>query len=162
MLFRSFTPSVRKAITSYIKNGGNIFISGQYVASDMTSQRASEEDKKFVSNVLGCTLAEGETVRNPRFDVVRNQNGLFSQERYTYNNKLNDKNYIVEKPDLLSPNTMVGAEVFMKFSDTDFGAAIIKNDGNSKSIVMSIPFEAIIDFEQRNRLMLEILDYFNN
>ena len=160
--FKTFTPSVRKAITSYIKNGGNIFISGQYVASDMTSQRASEEDKKFVSNVLGCTLAEGETVRNPRFDVVRNKSGVFSQERYTYNNKLNDKNYIVEKPDLLSPNTMVGAEVFMKFSDTDFGAAIIKNDGNSKSIVMSIPFEAIIDFEQRNRLMLEILDYFNN
>ena len=39
---------------------------------------------------------------------------------------------------------------------------VIKNDGNSKSIVMSIPFEAIIDFEQRNRLMLEIMDYFNN
>ena len=160
--FKTFTSGVRKAITSYIQNGGNIFISGQYVVSDMTGQRASDEDKQFVTNVLGCTLSEGETVRNPRFDVVSDKNGVFSEERYTYNNQLNDKNYIVEKPDLLSANHLVGAQVLMKFADTDYAASIIKDDGNSKSIVMSIPFESIIDFEQRNRLMMEILDYFNN
>lgn len=161
--YKTFSKELQNAISAYVEKGGDILISGQYVVSDMYSGRSSDADREFISGTLGCLPIEGDKIRNPRIDIIDTdeRTGL-SIERYTYNNQLNDEIYIVEKPDLLSANINAGAEILMKFADTDAGAAILKRDGKSKSIVMSIPFETIKDLEQRNRLMMEILDYFDN
>ncbi|MBQ2398798.1 MAG: xanthan lyase, partial [Muribaculaceae bacterium] len=161
--FKTFTPKVRQAITDYLNGGGDMLITGQYVASDMSDDKASEEDKRFVSEQLGCTLVQAETIRNPRIDVVSaDLSQYIVNDRYTYSNTLNEDFYIVERPDIIAPNASVGAKALMKFTDTDHCAAILKEQGRSKCVVMTVPFESIKDVEQRNRLMMEVLNYFDN
>ncbi len=53
--FKTFSKEMQNAITNYCQAGGNFFVSGAYVASDLWDNRlvkANEEDKKFAMEVL--------------------------------------------------------------------------------------------------------------
>ena len=159
--YKTFTTKLQNQIRDFVGRGGDLFVSGQYVASDMSSTRASVSDREFLSEVLGITPAEKQTITNPRI-IVRSGN-LTSEMtlcKYAYCNTLNEKIYIVETPDILMPDSTTDAETLMTFADTDFVAGVIKKDGKSTSIVMSIPFETIKDALLRNQLMKEIITTF--
>ena len=51
--FKTFTKELQSKITDYCKQGGNIFISGAYVASDLwDTEKPLVEDQKFAADVL--------------------------------------------------------------------------------------------------------------
>ena len=53
--FKTFSKPMQDCITAYCSQGGNIFISGAYVGTDLWDNRlipANEEDKKFATEVL--------------------------------------------------------------------------------------------------------------
>lgn len=160
--YKTFSRKLQDAITNFVDNGGDIFISGQYVVSDMFGTRASESDRNFARNVLGYTEADKQKITNPRVVVRSNDlSSEFSLSKYHYCNTLNEDMYIVEFPDIIMPNDQMNAEVLMTFADTDYAATTVMKNGKSKAIVMTVPFESVKDESLRKQLMKEILNYFD-
>ncbi len=158
--YKTFTPVMQKLLRQFVNKGGDLFVSGQYVASDLYSTRSNEDDKDFATRILGIAPGEKQQIRNARILVSDNElNTGLRKRTYLYNNTLNDKTYIVESPDMLAP--MGEAEILMEFDDNSYGAAVARKSGKSHVVVMSIPFESITGEKDRSQLMKEILTYFN-
>ena len=154
--FKSIPEKLQKELRSFVHKGGDLLVSGQYVASDLTSDRASQADRDFAAQVLGVAPAEPVRIRNPRI-ALSPESGMQNRS-FTYNNTLGRDMYIVENPDMLIP---IGeAQMFMDFDDNGQGAAVARKEGRSYTITMSVPFEAIKNPADRVELMKTILNYF--
>lgn len=161
MRFISFPSRLQHELREFIHHGGDLIVSGAYVASDLLDYRSPDGSREFAEEVLGINLAEGPKSMTGRVALKPIKGFAGSNKAISYSNNLNDKQYIVEKPDVLSPSGRIDSEVFMTFSDTDMPAGILTKKGKSKGAVMSVPFESIKDKGERDKLMIEILNYFN-
>lgn len=157
--YKTFSPEMQKLLRAFVNRGGDLLVSGQYVASDLHNPRSTDADKDFAIQILGVQPGETDKIRNPRFVVSRNNdlNAGLKNRSYTYNNTLNDKTYIVERPDMLEP--MGEAEILMEFDDNSRAAAVGRRSGKSRVVTMSIPFESIDGEADRSQLMQEILNF---
>jgi len=154
--YKTISEKLQKELKAYIRKGGDLLVSGAYVASDLTSDRASQADHDFAAQVLGVAAGEPTRMRNPR--VLMSPASGVHDRSFTYCNTLNDKIYIVDNPDMLVP---IGeAEMYMDFDDNGQGAAVVRHDGRSHIITMSVPFEAINQASDRVTLMKNILTFF--
>lgn len=147
--YRAFSDKLQSKLTSYVEKGGNLFVSGAYVVSDLFDERSSEADHEFARNVLGASLATS-SKHNGR---IGGNWGSFK-----YNNMLNDKQYIVEKPDALEPEG--SAITLLTFNDDKGVAAVSSKYGRGKVITMSVPFESITEEDMRDELMKSLLQSF--
>ncbi|MDE5713075.1 MAG: xanthan lyase, partial [Muribaculaceae bacterium] len=159
--FFTFSKKLQEELSLFTSKGGDLLVSGQYVISDLYDSRSAEGSRDFARNVLGITRGEGSNSYIGRLTTKsRTMGSKMSAGTFSYCRTLNDKQYIVENPDLIVPSGEVDADVFMTFSDSGNPAGILTKRGKSKGAVMSVPFEAIEDASDRSRLMGEILDYF--
>lgn len=154
--YKSIPASLQKELRSYVEKGGDLLVSGMYVAGDLTSDRASQSDRDFAAQILGINPDEPARISTPRI-ALSATNGATRRE-FSYCNTLNEKTYIVDNPDMLMP---IGeATLFMDFDDNGRGAAVYRKDGRSHVITMSIPFECINNAADRVALMKTILSTF--
>lgn len=157
--YKTFPAELQKKLRVFVEKGGDLLVTGQYVVSDLYSMRSSRADQDFATQILGISPGEQEKVRSPRFIPANDAySDGFGRRNYSFNNTLNDKMYIVETPDMLEP---IGeGMVLFEFDGNSGAAGVTREDGKSRTVVMSIPFEIITGAENRNALMKEILDYF--
>lgn len=157
--YKTFPEELQKRLRAFVDHGGDLLVTGQYVATDLYSTRSSRADQDFATQVLGVTPGQSEKVRSPRFFASSEaQKDGFSRRNYNYNNTLNEDMYIVESPDMLEP---IGeGEVMFEFDGNNGAAGVSRVDGKSHTVVLSIPFESINGADNRNALMKEILDFF--
>lgn len=151
--FRAFPEKLQEDLRQFTRKGGDLIVSGQYVASDLFDSRSSQNDRDFAEEVLGVVPGEGD---RPRSGSLSTADG----STLPYSNTLNDKTYIIEKPEILLPAPGADAEEILTYSDTRQGAGYIIDHGKSKNAVLSVPIEAITDPAGRNSLMKEILTRF--
>ncbi len=154
--FKTFTDSLQIAISEYLSGGGNIFISGSYIASDMTLRKDKEHpDRKFINDVLKYSLSSNHAVKNGR--VKTYGNSLFdTRYEFEFNTELNDRIYAVEAPDAINPAN--GAELLMRYSENEFSAATGYKDEYGM-VAFGFPFETIMGTDTRNSIMRAILKY---
>ncbi len=153
--FKTFTPEMQTQLRKYSDHGGKMLVSGEYVSSDLFTMRYGATDREFAQDVLGVLPVD--SVGRPKSGRLRASDG----RSIDYSANLNDKIYIVENPDNLSPSPNVKAETFLTFSDTSTPAGYLIEHGRSRNAIMSVPFEAIVSQYERDRLMKEILDHLN-
>lgn len=151
IFYPAFTSSIRKELKKYIEKGGDILISGQYAVSDLTDMRSDTEERKFAEEVLGAMSAESDSRKSGK---VRD---LKSGKLIGYSATLNDKQYIVEKPDVIIPSKE-NPEVFLTIGDNEGVAGQFVKYGKGNVAVMTIPFESLTDGSERDRLMKDILN----
>ena len=160
--FKTFSKPMQDCITAYCSQGGNIFISGAYVGTDLWDNRlipANEEDKKFATEVLkykwrtgqAATMGKAKCVASPFLSLSGN---------YTYHNELNSDSYAVESPDAIEPATKE-AYTIMRYSENNLSAGIAYQ-GEYKTCVLGFPFESLRTAEERASLMDAILTFFNS
>ncbi|MCH5237568.1 MAG: xanthan lyase [Muribaculaceae bacterium] len=155
--FTAFPPKLQEELRKYISEGGDLLISGAYVASDLYDDRSPAGSKDFASDILGIGKTDGQVNISGNLKVT-DKSGSFKSKLLDYSNSLNDKQYIVENPDILDLIPGRGTSVFMRYSDTDLPAGILTENGKSRIIISAIPFESIND-SQRNLLMKDFIDY---
>lgn len=148
--FKAFTPDVREKITGYLKSGGNIFISGSYLGTELYSDTitaAFAKDILKIRNVTGYASKKGE---------VKTLNSFGENYSFRYNTELNDSVYAVTTAGSIS-HTGEG-EVLLRFSENEFsaGAGYKKEYGVT---AFSFPFEVIIGEEMRVRILKDVLKY---
>ena len=113
--FKSFTPELQKVVTDYLSKGGNLLVSGAYIASDMQSP----EDKAFVKNQLHYTYRCNHACEQGSLVVNRR---VLSPGAYTFHATPNAKCIHTENPDCILPAD--GARAVAKYADTQLNAAV--------------------------------------
>lgn len=150
--YAAFPSRLQEKLRQYLKNGGDLLVTGTYVASDLYDERAESGSKSFAKDVLGIEVNNG-----PKSETgtVKSTTSRFKVKNVGYSNTLNEKNYIVENPDILLPAG--GGEIVYRYNDTELPAAVKTQKGKSVIIVSAIPFETISE-DQRNGVMKDFLD----
>lgn len=154
--FKCFPDNFKTAISSFLHDGGNLFISGAYVASDLFAGKTEKDpDVIFGREVLrinaGADHASARGLLMPSAPVFKNG------ETFGFNTILNDSIYAVESAGEVLPEK--GAETVLRYSENEFSAAVAyKKDYGV--MVFGFPFETVLGQQQRNKLMNSVFAYF--
>ena len=158
--FKTFSPAMQNAITTYCNSGGNILVSGAFVGSDLWCSRVApslEADRKFAAEVLRYKWRNSQAAANGTVKCVASPEKLFKGD-YNYYNTLNSESYAVESPDAIEPSSPEGF-TFMRYTENNLSAGVACG-GKYKTIVLGFPFEAINDAGKRNTFMKQVVEYF--
>ncbi len=142
--YKTFTPQLRTLIGNYLKQGGNLLVSGSYLASDLKNR----QEREFASHILHYAPADDSGL--PADSLVKGNDFEFSILR-----TLGQGRYAVTRPERLAP---VGkAFPCLTYSDGSC-AGIAHADSRSTVMALGFPFESINEDESRNKLMEAFLN----
>ncbi len=160
--YKAFTPALRRAIEAFTGAGGNLLVSGAYVASDIWDRDSVNADEvRFAEKVLGYTYLKGQaavdgdvyTVAN-RFPQIPAGKGL------SFVQKLNSAVYAVESPDAIKASDAAGATI-MRYRESNIPAAIASQRSGYRTVVLGFPIEVIGSSAQRDGVIGSALNFFN-
>ena len=159
--YKIFDADMRNALSRYCKAGGNLFVSGAFVASDIWDTPNQDKVRmNFAENVLGYKWLSGRAaVEGNVYSVPSSFSGLdFNYGELNFNSKPNKKMYCVESPDALVPANDNGATI-MRYKENNLPAGIAAKMGKYNTCVLGFPFETISDDSSRAQLMNGVLDF---
>ena len=161
--YKTFPAGLRDAITRYCNAGGNIFVSGAFVATDIWDNKNlnDEEGKKFAKEVLGYQWRVGQaSLSGEAYSVPSEYRELdMVDKQWKFSNELNDKLYCVESPDALLPADDKTGSTILRYRENNLPAGVA-TARNYRTCVIGFPFETIEDANGRNEMMRGILDFF--
>ena len=158
--YKTFTQPMQQAIADYCGQGGNIFVSGAFVGTDLWDNRlatSEEADKKFATEVLKYKWRVGQAAKMGKVKTVASPFPSLTGE-YTYHHELNEDSYVVEAPDAIEPATK-DAYTVMRYSESNLSAGVAYQ-GDYKTYIMGFPFEAVRTEAEREVLMNAVLNFF--
>ena len=163
---KTFTAGLQERLREHSEKGGNIFISGSYIATDLWDNSFSNDstlaaDKKFAQEVLGYTWRVGQATTEGSVYEVPTPFKAFGRDRFEFNQTLNDSIYIVDSPDSFFASDNRGATL-MRYSENNLVAATAMTDKEKgyKVVALGFPFETIGSEKDRKELMKQIVTYF--
>lgn len=160
--FRTFTPALQSAIKAYCSNGGNIFITGSYVASDLWDNPNSDDaSREFARQTLGYKWLVGQAAVEGKAKMVPTYYPEFGSLQLDFYNELNDKFYSIESPDGVSPASKDDACAVLRYSENNIPAGVVAKKDGYKTCVVGFPFETIKSADARNQLMGQVLKFFS-
>ena len=160
--YKTFTQPMQQAIADYCGQGGNIFVSGAFVGTDLWDNRLAapeESDKKFATEVLKYKWRVGQAAKMGKVKTVASPFPSLTGE-YTYHHELNEDSYVVEAPDAIEPATK-DAYTVMRYSESNLSAGVAYQ-GDYKTYIMGFPFEAVRTEAEREALMNAVLNFFKS
>ena len=155
--YEALSEKMQKAILDYTAAGGNIFVSGSYLLTDLWhGAEATEEDKSFAKSVLHASFGGNMATNKGKIDSKPTK---FSPKRIklSFNTLPSEEIYSVESPEVVAPGGN-GAITALQYSGTKDSAAIAYR-GDYATFVMGFPYETIVDETERRRLLEEILNW---
>jgi hypothetical protein len=145
--YKTFPSALQEKLKTYCHSGGNLFVSGAFIASDM---QGCDEDRQFIRNLLRFDY--GGTVSNIADDVVAGS-GL----RLAVGREVNSGCYAVSRPDILVP--LDEAFVPFVFDGCKESAGIAYDAGAYRVLSTSFPFEAVKNSVHRAELMGAVMRF---
>lgn len=163
-----FEPQMQQAITDYTNAGGNILVSGAYIATDIWSSiykyakdaEATKTAIKFAEDVLGYRWASSHASWTGEMYFTNcKQMSTEKGGSVTFYNSVNEDFYSVESPDGLAPRG--NSKVFIRYSDSDIPAGICKEGEGYKTVCIGFPIEAVKNHEDIENIISLTLEYFS-
>ena len=159
--YKLYSAALMDALRAYTAAGGNVMLTGAYVASDVwdgiTSGKAEQD---FASRVLGYNWRVGRAATQGKFYTVASPYREFAYgSEYEFCQTLNEEVYCVESPDGVIPADDKGKTIF-RYGENNIPAGIAADMGVYRTVVMGMPFEIIRSAESRNLLMQSVLKFF--
>lgn len=145
--YKTFSSAMQRIINSYCLSGGNLFISGAYVGSDMSSTQGNRE---FTENTLKYGYQSSLT--NKTSEKINGLGRTISIPRLP-----NENSYAVTSPDCIVP---VGSAFSVFTYAPGNQSAGIAYKGNYRTFVLGFPFESIRSDADRASIMAGILGFF--
>ena len=164
--FKSFPKELQQKITDYCAAGGNVFVSGAFVATDLWDNSIADPetlkaDQEFATKVLGYHWrVDQASVTGEAFECPSRFHA-FGRESFDFYSELNDECYVVESPDSFYPADARG-ETIIRYSENNLIGGIAMADEKYRTVVIGFPFETIKGEAARNSLMQQILNFFSN
>ena len=153
--FTVFTPEIQEKITKYATAGGNLLISGAYIASDNSGKTAA----RFTGGVLKYKMLTGSASATGIVKGVQNPLGFKFSEKLSFRTTPNETRYAVESPDALTP---VGKStyVILRYDDSNTAAGIAYNGADYKAVTLGFPIEVLEDDSQILEVMKQVTGFF--
>ena len=150
------------ALKAYTAQGGNVMVTGAYVASDVWDGISSgKAEQTFAKGVLGYEWRVGHAaIEGKAYTVSTPFLQIGVGDDYKFSNAKNDKLYCVESPDGVIP-AGDGANTFIRYSENNIPAGIAANMDGYRTVVVGFPFETIECEKSRNKMMSQVLEFFN-
>jgi hypothetical protein len=146
--YKTFSSPMQRLITSYCQSGGNLFVSGAYVGSDMSGTQGNRE---FTEKVLKYGY------QNSLTDKSSGQiNGL--GRSITIPRLPNETSYAVTAPDCIVP--VAPAFPVFTYARGNQSAGIAYKGADYRTFVLGFPFESIQSETDRASIMAGILGFF--
>lgn len=146
--YKTFSSPMQRLITSYCQSGGNLFVSGAYVGSDMSGTQGNRE---FTEKVLKYGY------QNSLTDKTSGQiNGL--GRSITIPRLPNENSYAVTAPDCIVP--VAPAFPVFTYARGNQSAGIAYKGADYRTFVLGFPFESIQSETDRASIMAGILGFF--
>lgn len=159
--YKTFPEALQQKITAHCNAGGNIFVSGSYVATDLwDNERATESDRKFAADVLGYKWRVGQASITGEAYEVQSKFPQFSNLQFTFSNELNSDCYAVESPDSFYPSDKSKGATILRYSENNLVAGTAFDAGVYRTVVMGFPFETIKNVDSQNELMKQVINFF--
>lgn len=156
--YEAIPQALRHLLERYVDGGGNLIVSGAYIVSDLNDYRNGQGAATFARNVLGVAPDSLQSRARLGRLTFYPTSGNTVRQSVGYSATLNNKQYIVERPDMLVPVDYANSKIILTFEDNGKPAGITTRKGKSTVTVMSVPFESLTDERQRNLLMNELLE----
>ncbi len=158
-----YSPSMRNALSEYCKNGGNLFVTGAYVATDIWDSKNYDKAKdEFAQEVLGYKYVVGQAAVEGKAHFVPSYFPQFGKLQAEYYTELNDKFYAVESPDALLPSDPAKGCTLLRYDENNISAGVANKFDNYRTCIIGFPFETIKDGSVRDAMMRQVLDFFND
>ena len=151
--FEIYSEKMINALSEYVENGGNIFISGAYVGTEIPKDKTQKER---IGKLFGFKWRTDHAVKKGQFYSV-NSNSNFTG---TFNTDYVLDQYPVEAPDGIEAFDENGITIF-RYAENGISAGVYY-ENNYKSLVLGFPFESVKEQNQRDALMREILKMLND
>jgi N-acetylmuramoyl-L-alanine amidase len=167
----------QKAIEAFLKEGGNLFISGSELASSLTGtdqsaflnevlQAELKTDFPMISGewnsvvIDSCRLPAGTDLdmsKKPDYTFTATEDSIFKGlESAEFGLGLDANSYPVQQPDSLQP---VGdTTVALKYGANNEPAAI-QHEGAYRLVYLGFPFETISSEKTRSRIMKQSMEF---
>ncbi|MDL2290147.1 xanthan lyase, partial [Paludibacteraceae bacterium OttesenSCG-928-F17] len=158
--FKTFPLDLQEKIQTYCFNGGNIFVSGSYIASDMMNEEISVSDKFFIEQVLKYKLLTTKGAVRGKAKTIKNRTVPFNNREFSFYDEPNEDSYYVLLPDAIEPVDKNGF-VFCRYGENNLSAGVGYEDKKYKVCALAFPFETIKEENNRNELMNSILTFLN-
>ena len=145
--YKTFSSAMQRIMTSYCQSGGNLFVSGAYVGSDMSGTQGNRE---FTEKILKYGYQSSLT------DKSANQiKGL--GRTITIPRLPNESSYAVPAADCIVPvDTAFPVFTYVPGNQS----AGIAYKGNYRTFILGFPFESIQSEADRATIMAGILGFF--
>ncbi|MDO9633581.1 MAG: xanthan lyase [Paludibacter sp.] len=158
--FKTFPLDLQLKLNNFCRDGGNLMVSGSYIASDMYAGK-QKEDIEFIENLLKIRLLDMDTVMFSGILYQSKHPDFFKGKRqFEYFNTPNNQMYAAEAPDIIEP-IHKDAFVICQYEGSNHGAGVAYS-GAYKVCSFGFPFETIKDEESRDKLMSTVLKFFFN
>jgi hypothetical protein len=158
--FIVFPDSLQKRLSSFCKTGGNLFISGAYVGTDVFENAPIDSmDIKFARGTLKYYHRTNHAAKNG--NVFVSDTG-FNQiiTDLKFNTSYHKNIYTVEAPDAIEPADSLATTIF-RYKENNMSAAVAYK-GPYKVVIFGFPFETILDPDSRNMTMKAIFTFFTS
>ncbi len=165
--FKTFPSSLQNQLRGYTQAGGNVLVSGSFVATDLwdnpySSKEVAKADQKFAQEVLGYCWRVGQASVTGEVYEVKSRYKAFDGGEFDFYNVLNSDMYAVESPDsFYGPDEKKSATI-MRYSENNLVAGTAYSPGKYRTVVLGFPFETIKTAPQRDLLMKQVLRFFNH
>ena len=155
--YKVLSEQMQKIIKDYTAIGGDIFISGSYLLTDLWhGAEATESDKAFAEQVLHSKFGGSAILRSGEINTKPTK---FSQKRIklSFNTLPSEEVYPAETPEVVIP-ACDKAITALQYAGSHDSAAVAYS-GDYSIFVMGFPYETIVDDSERRTLLSEILTW---
>jgi hypothetical protein len=150
--YQVWPESMLTVLESYLDGGGNLFISGAHIASDMHHNKQD--------SILGRLLKfKWRTSNASRLGIFYSMDPEFAalSDQFQFNTEVDRELYTVEGADALEPVDST-AITLLRYAENNMSAGVAYR-GDYGVVSMGFPFETIKDQEMRDRIMKQTITY---
>lgn len=152
--------NTRKMLAKYLLTGGNLYMSGAYILSEMELTKIEYPSvAKFAHELLGVKLKSATAESGMQLSKIQSSFSIKNDFKHTYqfNNTASEQQYTVASPNILDKT---GSTSFVVFRYLENGEpAAIGQKGKYNTLVSAVPFESIQE-EDQNKFMKELATFF--
>lgn len=144
--YKTFPVEIQNKLASYLAAGGRLFVSGAYIASDMSK---NDDDRNFIRSLLKYEY--GGSMADVSEDMIFGSNLSLPIYR-----TVNEESYAVSRPDVLVPAKNAFVAFVYEKSKKSAGVAYA---GKYRVLSTGFPFEAVADEGLRFSLMGAVMRF---
>ena len=157
--FKTFPLALQQLIRSYCESGGNLLLSGAFIASDLyDADRSLPGDRAFLENTLRCKFRTSKASAGGNVKVITSPVGVFRKGGFAFYTQPNPVSYYVESPDAIEPSGSGGFTI-CRYAENNISAAVAYA-GRYKICAFGFPIETIESEKEREKLIQSVLSFF--